>query len=131
MASKWATAPDTPSRSRYDNNRTSRYDSYNRFGGNDNYHGRNTDLPRNDRWREDPPSGGRLNRSAFEDEDGRNGGFNNKANFSREKRYQEYQELTSKEAAKDESPEHKNAIESWNAYKPPTEGAYSFLWPCV
>lgn len=123
MASKWASAPDSPSRSRYDSNRNTRYDSYNRFGGNG--------LPRNDRWREERPSGGRLNRSAFEDEDVRNGGFNNRANFSREKRYQEYQELTSKEAAKDEALEHKNAIESWNAYKPPAEGAYSSLWSCI
>ncbi|KAL9538318.1 hypothetical protein MBANPS3_011021 [Mucor bainieri] len=118
MASKWANAPDSPSRSRYD---SSRHDSYSRFGGNEDRHGRNTDLPRNNRWREDPPSGGRLNRSAFEDEDARNGGFNNKANFSKEKRHQEYRELTSQEAVKDEAPEHKKAIEGWNAYKPPAE----------
>ncbi|KAL0144332.1 hypothetical protein V8B55DRAFT_1585292 [Mucor lusitanicus] len=121
MASKWASAPDSPSRSRYDSNHQNRHDSYSRFGGNDDRYGRNNDLPRNNRWREDPPSGGRLNRSAFEDVDTRNGGFSNKANFSKEKRYQDYHELAIKEAVKDEAPEHKKAIESWNAYKPPAE----------
>ncbi|EPB90113.1 hypothetical protein HMPREF1544_03089 [Mucor circinelloides 1006PhL] len=124
-ASKWADAPETPSRSRYDNNHHGRHDNYSRYGGNDDYHGRNdryNGLRRNNRWQEDAPSGGRLNRSAFEEDDSRNGGFNNKANFSREKRYQEYHNLTSEEtAARDETPEHKKAIESWNAYRPPAE----------
>ncbi|CEP07965.1 hypothetical protein [Parasitella parasitica] len=143
-ASKWATAPNTTSRSRYDND--SRNNSNNRPGSNDRYggseghgstdgyringrygnndrYGNSNNFRRNNRWQEDSkPATGRLNRSAFEDrisDDARNGGFDNKANFSKEKRYQDYYDLTQKES--DETPETKQAIESWNAYKPPVQ----------
>ncbi|KAI8639000.1 hypothetical protein BD408DRAFT_279535 [Parasitella parasitica] len=130
-ASKWATSPDTTNRSRGDTssryNKNGRHGNGNYYGSNDRssegYDDNNNFRRSNTTWQEDSKtSNGRLNRSAFEGnkfDDARNGGFGNKANFSREKRYQEYYELTQKEA--DETPETKQPIESWNAYKPPVQ----------
>ncbi|KAI8373429.1 hypothetical protein EDC96DRAFT_572639 [Choanephora cucurbitarum] len=65
------------------------------------------------------PTGGRLNRSVFEDNayDNRNGGFQNKNNFSNGHRYREYHELN----REDETPEVKKAIAAWNNYQPNDE----------
>ncbi|OBZ86233.1 hypothetical protein A0J61_05715 [Choanephora cucurbitarum] len=71
--------------------------------------------------RNDPyqPTGGRLNRSVFEDSayDNRNGGFQNRNNFSNGHRYREYHELN----REDETPEVKKAIAAWNNYQPNDE----------
>ncbi|CAO3646385.1 unnamed protein product [Mucor hiemalis] len=115
MSSKWASAPSTSS---YGYNNRSRYDNNNdRYGNRSRYNN------------SDRPTGGRLNRSVFEDDtnkendsferrnhydkesdrDTRNGGFDNIDNFKYRKQPAEVHEAEAE------------AIKSWNAYKPPAD----------
>ncbi|KAI8380051.1 hypothetical protein BD560DRAFT_388283 [Blakeslea trispora] len=74
---------------------------------------RSSFINRNDYYR---PTGGRLNRSAFEEDtrDYRNGGFSNRSNFNSVDRHRNYHELK----REDETPEVKQAIAAWNNYQP-------------
>jgi hypothetical protein len=129
-------------------NSGSRYSSNDRYGNNDRY-GTNSGRWSHDRYQENEarPSGGRLNRDYFEEKrqsrgtfesrlnradfekpqshysdnnDGRKGGFDNKENFSKVNRYQDYIQRTEPEDISN-TPNVQEAVKAWNAYKAPED----------
>lgn len=85
-ASKWATADNAPSAPKYSNKRYG--DSYDRHNSKHNY---------SDRSNYTSPSSSRYNR---------NGGFDNKENFTRENRLRDYYQLTNEAPEGQKSPEN-------------------------